>query len=77
MSFWSTLATRDCHGNQRNDIKDFSKCKFEIQVQYNTGWEMLSQPSPWLVDQEWRTTKKRYRNVNLRLLQDGKVIRSN
>lgn len=76
MAFWNNLAMADCQGNVRADVKDFSQSKFQIQVLYNTGWETLSEPDPFMAEQEWSKIKKRYRNINLRLLQDGKVIRS-
>lgn len=47
---------------------------YEIQVKYTTGWEKLLDVDPHIVPQTWHHAKKRWKNLTLRMVRDGKPI---
>lgn len=54
-------------GSRRADFGDFSRRSFAIQVKFNTGWETVEEPSPFVVEQAWAAARKRWPSLRLRL----------
>lgn len=61
--FWGSGSTMD------------SQSKFEVQVRYNTGWRTIEEPSPELTIQTFLAARSRWRNLKVRLRQDGRTVK--
>jgi hypothetical protein len=64
-------------GVARADLARFTASRFEIQVEYTTGWKTIGTPPANMVEAAWSAARHQWSTLNLRLLRDGRKFKTN